>query len=88
MELAGRTRRKGTDFAVRVKTGQHGLVAENLAHGFHFFIDPATHHQLATDAANQNRQTLAGRVEHHGSRLRRRFGAIDQFVGAGVHQLQ
>lgn len=35
-------RRKGADFTVRVKTGEHRLVAEDITHRLDFLIDPTS----------------------------------------------
>src|SRR5689334_4928840 len=59
VQFAARVRRERRDLTVRVETGHHRGLAEDCANGLDFFVDALAEHELATDAADQDRQLRA-----------------------------
>ena len=80
----------GADFAVGIKTGQRGVLAQHLAHGLHFFVHPCAHHQLAAHAADQQGQhcLIGGCLGILAGGFGGLFGGIHQRIDRCVHELQ
>ena len=86
--MTGATGAERPDLAVRIKAAQGNLAAQHRADRFHLLVDALAHHQLAANAADQDREALATAGLHLPGALGRHLGAVEQFVGARMHQFQ